>query len=154
MGFKKIDGSELERVLTKYGRQYLVGNLKLPQQLAHVESSDIEIGITHYDDATYEAPHWHPTQHEYQLMLSGKTKYKNSLTGEEYQYDEGDFYCIDPFTCYSQESLPGTRILFIKIPAINDKTMCVNCDNGQCISRIAEFESYKEIPGVVNKSIA
>jgi len=154
MGFKKIDGVALEDVLSHYGRQYLVGDLKLPQQLEHVKSLKLEIGITHYEKDEDEAPHWHPLQDEYQFMLSGETIYINSLTGEKHRYSEGDFYSIEPYTCYSQHSAAGTRILFIKIPAINDKTTCTNCDKNKCISRTVEFESYKNVPGVTNQSIA
>ena len=42
-------------------------------------------------------------------------------TGEVVEYKTGDFYVITQNTSYAQKSKKGTRILFIKVPSINDK---------------------------------
>ena len=36
------------------------------------------------------------------------------------EFKKGDFYCIEKNTVYAQKSKKGTRILFIKVPSIND----------------------------------
>jgi hypothetical protein len=144
MGFKGINGIEINNILENFGRQYLVGNLGRPQKLEHIQNDKIEIGITYYDKFTNENPHWHPQQDEYQLMLEGETIYTDSLSKEKYTYKKDDFYYIEPFTCYLQESKAGTKILFIKIPTVNDKTVCRYCDKNNCLSRIDKFVEYKE----------
>ena len=126
-GFTKIEGIQLFEVLNKTGRQYLVGNLKRPQEIKHINDKDIEIGITCYEVDTEELPHWHPIQKEFQFMLEGYTTYKNSITDETISFSKNDFYAIEPTNCYSQFSKAGTKILFIKIPTIDDKTTCSFC---------------------------
>ncbi|SHF25036.1 hypothetical protein SAMN05444392_1121, partial [Seinonella peptonophila] len=56
-----------------------------------------------------------------QYVLNGRTVYTNVVTGEKFEYNQGDFYAIYPKIAYEQISDQGTRILFIKIPSINDK---------------------------------
>lgn len=141
--FKDIKKEFIEKAFKETDRQYFVGNLGLPQILDHIDEKDIEIGITSYDSETYEKPHWHPVQKEFQYMLSGETTYKDVLTGEEITYNKGDFYSIYPEICYEQWSKPSTSILFIKVPAINDKMVCKHCDKGNCPSRLEQFEAPK-----------
>lgn len=120
--FIKISQDEIEHALQTTSRQYFVGDLKLPQIIQHIHDPDIEIGISSYESAdTEESAHWHPIQKEFQYVLSGRTVYTNVVTGEKYEYKAGDFYAIYPEICYKQVSEQGTRILFIKIPSINDK---------------------------------
>lgn len=119
--FKKISAKELENVLSKSKRQYLVGDLKLPQLLEHIPSEKIEIGISEYDKNEIEEAHYHTNQTEYQIVLWGKTEYLDIDTKEICTYQTGDFYSIEPFTKYAQRVYGKTRILFIKIPALNDK---------------------------------
>ena len=121
--FKKLTDSAIKDALKGTTRQYLVGQLKLPQELSHVDDSNIEIGITDYKEYTVEAPHWHKVAYEYQYMLSGETKYLDVDTGEETYYSAGDFYRIDPKTKYAQKALGCTKILFIKTPPGNDKVV-------------------------------
>ncbi len=137
--FKDIDGRIIEKALNESNRQYFVGSLQLPQILEHIDSKDIEIGITDYKNATYENPHWHMTQKEYQYVLSGETTYTNSITNKKYTYKKGDFYAIYPEICYEQLSISGTRILFIKYPAINDKIVCSGCDKVNCPKRLQPY---------------
>ena len=119
----RIANSDLEDTLSKAGRQYLVGNLKFPQLLQHIPSDKIEIGISDYKDNEIENAHFHPEQTEYQLVLWGKTEYLDLDLKETICFSEGDFYCIIPFTKYAQRIYGKTRILFIKLPAINDKVV-------------------------------
>ena len=120
--FISINNQSINEALEKTSRQYLVGNLKLPQLIQHIDESDLEIGISYYkEDNSYESAHWHPVQKEFQYVLSGRTVYTNAVTGEKYEYKEGDFYAIYPEICYKQVSDAGTKILFIKTPSVDDK---------------------------------
>ena len=117
----KINSSDIENVLKGVSRQYLAGDLRKPQELDFITDKHLEIGITDYDQYTTEVVHYHTEAVEYQYMLSGWTKYKDTETGIEYEFKKGDFYCIERNTTYAQKSKKGTRILFIKVPSINDK---------------------------------
>lgn len=119
--FIKLDAKEIEHSLNDATRQYLVGHLGRPQKLEHLDTEDLEIGITSYRDFRSEEPHVHATAVEYQYVLSGWTQYLDVESGEEFNFKTGDFYAIYPGTSYAQKSKPGTRILFIKVPSINDK---------------------------------
>jgi 8-oxo-dGTP diphosphatase len=118
----KISGQEIDTALQNVTRQYLVGDLQKPQELKHVPSSLIEIGITRYEnEAKLEAPHKHKQAFEFQYVTSGLTAYHNLDTGAEQVFRKGDFYVIEPGVAYAQKSVPGTEILFIKVPPGNDK---------------------------------
>jgi len=127
--FKKIDGVSIQDALTKTTRQYLTGQLKLPQELGHIDDGNVEIGITEYKNYTPEAPHWHKVAYEYQYMISGETKYIDVETGEEMYYAAGDFFRIEPHTKYAQKSKESTTILFIKTPPGNDKVSMDTSDD-------------------------
>jgi 8-oxo-dGTP diphosphatase len=120
--FISIKRNHIEDALAKTSRQYFVGKLQLPQIIEHIADEDVEIGISYYkEDNSREPAHWHPIQKEFQYVISGRTVYKNVVTGETYEYKAGDFYAIYPEICYEQVSDAGTKILFIKTPSINDK---------------------------------
>jgi len=129
--FIKLTQAEINEALKNATRQYLVGHLQLPQELAHIDDSNIEVGITDYKDYSSELPHWHKVAYEYQYMISGETKYLDVETGEETSYSKGDFYRISPHTTYAQKSLGGTTILFIKTPPGNDKVVADASDDVQ-----------------------
>ena len=118
-----IKNADIEEVLKGVSRQYLAGNLKRPQELEFVRDNQLEIGITDYSEYTTERVHFHAKAVEYQYMLSGWTKYMDVETGKEYEFKKGDFYCIEKNTTYAQKSKKGTRILFVKVPSINDKNV-------------------------------
>lgn len=124
----KINNRDIESVLKGVSRQYLAGNLKRPQKLEFVVDKNLEIGITDYDQYTTEVVHYHTEATEYQYMLYGWTKYMDVETGVEYEFKKGDFYCIERNTTYAQKSKKGTRILFIKVPSINDKHVVETSD--------------------------
>lgn len=119
----KINNAEIERVLEGVSRQYLAGDLQKPQELEFIKDEHLEIGITDYSEYTTEPVHFHTEAVEYQYMLSGWTKYMDVDSGKEYEFKKGDFYCIETNTTYAQKSKKGTRILFIKVPSINDKNV-------------------------------
>lgn len=117
----KISKENIEHILENVCRQYLVGDLKRPQELEHIQDSNLEIGITDYSEYTTEPVHFHTTATEYQYMLSGWTQYMDVNSGKVYEFKRGDFFGIKSNTTYAQKSKKGTRILFIKVPSINDK---------------------------------
>ncbi|TLS38734.1 NUDIX domain-containing protein [Pseudalkalibacillus caeni] len=116
-----IGNKEIESALASTNRQYLVGQLDRPQKLKHIEGSNLEIGISSYNDFTHEAPHYHTQANEYIYVISGMTEYLEVETGTEYRFKKGDFYKIPPGFHYAQKSKPGTTILFVKSPSGNDK---------------------------------
>ncbi|MBY6199131.1 NUDIX domain-containing protein [Vibrio hangzhouensis] len=119
--FKILRNIDIESTLSQSSRQYLTGRLGRPQLLEHIDDEKIEIGITDYSTATSEAPHTHSQAYEYQLMLSGHTRYLDIDSNTEFEFKKGDFYVISPGVRYAQKSKQGTRILFIKVPPGNDK---------------------------------
>lgn len=125
----RIENSKIEDVLKNVSRQYLAGNLKRPQELEFVTDENVEIGITDYSEYATEPVHYHTEAVEYQYMLSGWTQYMDADTRKVYEFKKGDFYCIEKNTTYAQKSKKGTRILFIKVPSINDKHV-VETDEG------------------------
>ena len=118
----KISGQEIDQALRNVTRQYLVGDLQKPQALQHVPSSLIEIGITRYEnEGKLELPHRHQQAFEFQYMTAGLTAYLDLTTAEEHVFRKGDFYVLEPGVVYAQKSVPGTEILFVKVPPGNDK---------------------------------
>ncbi len=113
----------IRKSLKNTTRKYMVGNLKRPQILEFVKNKDVEIGITSYKDYRSELPHKHSDAVEFQFMISGRTQYLDLETGETHEFKKGDFFAIYPGTTYAQRSKPGTEILFIKNPSINDKQL-------------------------------
>lgn len=120
---ESIFSIEISKALETSTRQYLVGNLARPQELKHIPDADVEIGISRYESASAESPHYHDEATEFQYMISGWTRYKDLGTGQEFDFTVGDFYVIKPHTHYVQKSKQGTEILFIKVPSINDKRL-------------------------------
>lgn len=119
--FVKILNNEISESLKGVRRQYLAGNLKIPQVIEHIHTADLEIGISKYEVYTEEQPHYHNVATEYQYMISGMTEYLDTDTGEIHTFRKGDFYAIFSGTTYAQKCKAGTEILFIKFPSINDK---------------------------------
>lgn len=118
-----IRGAALDSALSKEYRQYLTGHLQRPQEyLEHVDD-DIEIGISHYRKFTADTPHMHPVATEHSYVLQGSIKVL-LLEGEprEYLLEAGDFFVLRPGNGYATKNAPGTKVLFIKSPGLNDKT--------------------------------
>ena len=118
-----IRGEALENALAQEYRQYLTGHLQRPQpHLQHIED-DIEVGISHYRTFTADKPHVHPVATEHGYILQGCLRLR-LLDGseQEQEFHAGDFFVLQPGIGYATKSAPGTKILFIKAPGINDKT--------------------------------
>jgi 8-oxo-dGTP pyrophosphatase MutT (NUDIX family)/quercetin dioxygenase-like cupin family protein len=121
MPFKYLHSAAIEAALDGATRQYLAGALQLPQALAHIHDTDVEIGISDYAQHAFEPAHRHTRAKEYQYVLRGMTEYQDVNSGEVHRFTSGDFYVIEPGTAYIQRIKRDTRILFIKYPAGNDK---------------------------------
>ena len=118
--FKLIKNDDIRQSLQNTTRQYFAGNLKQPQILEFIKNEEVEIGITSYKDYSMELPHKHGVAIEYQYMIRGRTQYLDLDTGITHEFIKGDFFAIYPGTTYAQRAKPGTEILFIKVPSIND----------------------------------
>lgn len=116
-----IYANEIEDALTHSTRQYLTGNLKLPQELRFIRDTAIESGISSYPAYKWEQPHYHTVTSEYCYILAGETKYVNLSTQEEYHFKAGDFYVLRRDVPYLQKCQAGCRLFFVKAPGINDK---------------------------------
>lgn len=68
-----------------------------------------------------EAAHYHTVTSEYCYILSGTTKYVDLFDGTEHEFRAGDFYILRKNTPYIQKCQAGCRLLFAKVPGINDK---------------------------------
>jgi mannose-6-phosphate isomerase-like protein (cupin superfamily) len=118
---QKISKEKMEEALKVSERQYLIGDLKVPQILEHIYDNEVEVGISHYKKFTSDRPHKHSDVTEYQMILHGKSYIKNLLTNEIIHLNEGDFYVVRKNTPYAQKSAENTKILFFKHPGMNDK---------------------------------
>ena len=111
----------IKSLLLKFQRQYLVGNLLMPQELQNINDDNVEVGITYCKKYKVDAAHYHTACTEYQYVIAGKSKYLDLDTKQVYEVKKGDFFVIRPSTKYYQKSVKGTKILFFKFPAGNDK---------------------------------
>ncbi len=102
-------------------RQYFTGDLKLPQSLPFLPDKNVEIGINNYSDYHWEYAHYHTVTSEYCYMLSGETKYIDLSDGTEYHFSSGDFFILRHDTPYVQKCQKGCRLLFAKVPGLNDR---------------------------------
>lgn len=118
-----IPGMEIEKAMQSSTRQYFTGDLKLPQTLPFLFDSQVESGISAYPNYRWEAAHYHTTATEYCYILSGETKYVNLSNGQESYFRQGDFYILHRDTPYMQKCKPGCRLLFFKVPGLNDKVL-------------------------------
>lgn len=122
-GFIKVTNFDIKKSFRGVTRQYIVGNIKKPQNLTFIRRGDIEIGITSYVDYSEEPPHFHTKVTEFQYMISGWTQYMDLDSREVFEFKKGDFYLIQTGTKYVQKSKKGTEILFIKVPSADDKIL-------------------------------
>ena len=121
--FVLIDSSKIEKALSESTREYLVGDLKKPQKLDFIKTSELEVGISNYHHSKVEPAHTHTVCNEYQYMLSGYTEYLNIDNGIVHSFKKGDFFFIPSGVKYVQRVKENTRILFIKVPSKNDKVL-------------------------------
>ncbi|MEA5040473.1 MAG: cupin domain-containing protein [Clostridiaceae bacterium] len=121
MAIEILPSDAIEEALKANRRQYLLGDLKKPQDLSEIFDKNAEAGISKYELNTTDAPHFHTVSTEYQYVLSGMAEYRDLDSNQVYRVSQGDFFIIRPYTKYYQKSSAGTKILFFKVPAGNDK---------------------------------
>jgi 8-oxo-dGTP diphosphatase len=119
----KILNMDIRKAIEKHSRLYLAGNLKRGQELKHIQTDRIEIGITKMSAGETEAPHLHEYQWEFVFVLSGQFRCIETATGEKYDLTKGDFFVIENRTKYAQEALTDCILYFVKHPAIEDKVV-------------------------------
>ena len=124
-----IKNEVIENALSKEYRQYLTGHLHKTQPFIEHIDDDIEIGISYYREFTADSPHVHPICTEHSYILEGSMKIL-LLDGskEEYELTKGDFFVLRPGIPYVSKNAGGTKVLFIKSPGRNDKTL-IEVDN-------------------------
>lgn len=116
-----IEKTKIETALLHTKRQYLVGELSLPQELNYLHDENVEAGITEYKEYTIEEPHYHKNTTEYIYVLEGESKYINVETQKETIVKKGDFFLIRSGITYAQKSKAGLKLVFFKYPSGNDK---------------------------------
>lgn len=119
-----IDKGTIDNALSIEYRQYLTGHLSRPQPfLKHIDD-EIEIGISYYKEFTSDVPHIHPICTEHTYVLDGTIKIL-LLDGskEEHEIHAGDFFVIRPGIPYATKNAQDTKVIFVKSPGIDDKTL-------------------------------
>lgn len=116
-----VRASSIGPALQDNRRQYLAGTLQRPQDLVHIPDSDIEVGVAAYEEAAADVPHFHPVVSEYQYVISGRCLLLDVDTDEVHDLEAGDFYAIPAGKTHVQKCTAGTKIIFFKHPAVDDK---------------------------------
>jgi quercetin dioxygenase-like cupin family protein len=122
-GVGVVRSADIEASLAGTTKQYLAGVLGRPQELDHLPYGDVEVGLASYEENCADQPHMHAEQREYQYVLSGRVLLRDLDTGTTHELSAGDFYVVDPGVRHAQKQAAGTRILFFKHPAGNDKVV-------------------------------
>lgn len=119
-----ITHEDIDGALSQVYRQYLTGHLGMPQPLLKHIDSDIEVGISRYQEFTADKPHVHPIAEEHGYILHGSLRCR-ILDGShtEMEFKEGDYFVIPPGEPHVSKNAAGTVVLFIKSPGVNDKTI-------------------------------
>ena len=81
--FDVISSEVIDRAFITEQRQYLTGDLKMPQILDFIKDENVEIGMSRYKEYKIEQPHYHTDLAEYHLILKGETKYVNVTEDKE-----------------------------------------------------------------------
>lgn len=113
----------MEKGLQQSLRVYLCGDLKQDNHSEHIPTDGYEIGISQYDDYTFEKAHIHSWNTEYNYVLEGSIKILLLREGRELCFSKGDLFVIEPNEPYVGKSLAGTRTIFSKVPGGNDKVL-------------------------------
>ena len=71
---KIIKNQDIDNTLKDQKRVYLVGDIKMPNGLEAIKTDGYEIGISDYKEDTFDAPHVHLSNDEYNYVLEGSVK--------------------------------------------------------------------------------
>lgn len=102
-------------------RQYIQGDLKRPQNLPFIFNTNSEIGITYYRAFSHDEPHYHDVITETNYILEGRVCVRITDTGEDHVVEQGGLFSVPPKVTHILKAQPGTKILFVKDHAVNDK---------------------------------
>ena len=111
----------IEDSLRDNTRQYLQGNLKREQNLPFIYNDRSEIGISCYREFSCDEPHYHDLITETNYILEGRLCLKIVDTGEEYVVEKGGVYSVPPKVLHVVKVQSGTKVIFVKDHAVNDK---------------------------------
>jgi len=121
---------DIQTSLKETGRQYFIGDLKLPQRLPFINLGDLEIGSSLYLEPKVDKPHYHRISSEIIYVLCGEYRILLTETEEEYDLCAGDFFVLPPGVAYAGKAvLSGTQTFFVKCGG-NDK---VTVDVGESV---------------------
>lgn len=120
---RTIKASDYAHSLEGNVRAYLTGDLKVAQEFGHVATEQVEIGIANYDSDGVDTPHFHPTVTEAQIVVSGFVHLLDITNQVQIELGPGDFYLIEPGVAHVQKAVAGTRVVIVKWPSLNDKTV-------------------------------
>ena len=121
-------------------RRYYTGNMKFDRD--DMEISNVELGVSIYNEFKCDRPHYHLTTNEHYYIVSGEQKIVDLETGIESHAKEGDVVFIRKRTKHWTKNAPGTKIVFAKSPLKveeNDKDK-VNLN----ISQIYDLQDWEE----------
>lgn len=120
---KIIRNEAIERALKEKLRIYLCGNLTADNSLEHIPTESFEIGISNYQQFTFEKAHVHGFNQEFNYVVTGQVKVFLLREKREQLFAGGDLYLIEPGEPYVSKCHAGTRTLFAKYPGGNDKQL-------------------------------
>lgn len=115
--------AEIDKGLTNSIRVYLCGNLRDTTQSASIHTDAYELGITEYKEFTFEKPHIHLFNDEYNYVIEGRIKVLLINEKRELTFETGDLFVINPNEPYVCKGIAGTRVIFSKVPGGNDKLL-------------------------------
>ena len=118
---KTLKGEIIQHALTHSKRVYLCGQLAQSQEFEHINNDGLEIGVSYYQTFTSDAPHFHASNNEYNIVLQGELKAYLYHEHKEYIFREGDLFLIEPNMPYVVKAQAGTKVMFVKSPGGNDK---------------------------------
>jgi glyoxylate utilization-related uncharacterized protein len=121
MGIQVLKNKTISESMLLNERQYLLGELSLPQELHHIKDPDIAIGFIEFKEFSHDIPHIHTVISESQYMLDGHAALLNLDTMEETVVSKGDFFYIPSNTPHVMKAKAGTKFIFIKSRCMNDK---------------------------------
>lgn len=118
-----VYGKDIEKGLTASNRVYLCGYLHSENGVRHIPTDGYEIGVSNYQGFKADMPHYHSFNTEYNYVIEGEVKLLLLNGKTEYKFGKGDLYVINSNEPYVSKYLPGTRIIFSKVPGGNDKVL-------------------------------
>ncbi|MDO4501942.1 MAG: cupin domain-containing protein [Coriobacteriia bacterium] len=120
---RTVTKEQFDQACATHQHTYFFGNLAKPQEQFACHPGPFELGMGSYPQFTFEAPHVHAANQEFNYVLEGAVKVVNLETGQEHMFKPGDLFSYDPGVRHLSKNLPGTRVLFFKSPGGNDKEL-------------------------------